>query len=201
MELVPERRNSLENKEARKRHAEWLQREHEQGARFCYVDECGYGMYTARTRGRSVRGLSAKRVADNQRMPNITLMCAICPGLGVIHSTTIVGGARQDQFDQFVRSLFECDFGEPMAPGHGRNRYIVFDNAPCHRGVEARVSEDMPEDCKLVRLPPYSCTLNSIENCFQSLKAHIKRKLSEHSPVVAMEGQSLVTARRQLSLH
>ena len=81
-------------------------------------------------------------------------MCAICPGLGVIHSTTIVGGARQDQFDQFVRSLFECDFGEPMVPVLDRNRYIVFDNAPCHRGVAARVSEDMPEECKLVCLPP-----------------------------------------------
>ena len=68
---------------------------------------------------------------------------------------------------------------------------VVFDNAQCHRGV----------DCKLVRLPPYSCTLNPIENCFQSLKAHIKRKLSEHGPVVAMEGQTLVTARRQLLLH
>ena len=162
MELVPERRNSLENKDSRKRHAEWLQREHEQGARFCYVDECGYGMYTARTRGKSVRRLPAKRVADNQRTPNITLMCAICPGLGVTHSTTIVGGARQDQFDQFVRSLFECDFGKPMVPGHGRNRYIVFDNAPCHRGVKARVSEDMPEDCNLfVFLPAAAPSIRS----------------------------------------
>ncbi len=71
MELITER-TSLENKEARKKHSEWLQREQEQGARFCYVDECGYGMYTARTRGRSVRGLPAKRVAENQLTPSIT---------------------------------------------------------------------------------------------------------------------------------
>ena len=66
------------------------------------MNECGYGMYTEHA-----RGLLAKRVADNQRTQNITLMCAICPGLGVIHSTRIVGEARQDQFDQFVKSLFE----------------------------------------------------------------------------------------------
>ena len=32
-------------------------------------------------------------------------------------------------------------------------------------------------------------------------KTHIKRKLSKHGTVVAMEGQTLVTARRQLLLH
>ena len=60
MKPVSERRISLENKDARKRHAEWLEREYDQGARFCYATECGYVMYTDRTQGRSVRGLLPK---------------------------------------------------------------------------------------------------------------------------------------------
>ena len=199
LELVPERRNCLENREARRRHAQWLQGAHEQGARFCFVDECGYNLYTARTRGRSVKGLPARKVVENQRTPHITIMCAVCPGIGLMHNATIVGGAKQEQFDNFVRALVSRDFGQPMVPHHDTNkRYIIYDNAPCHRGVEERLADSVPEDLELVRLPPYSCPLNPIEYCFQSVKAHIKRSLSQHGPVLPEEGQTLVAARRQL---
>ena len=52
LEFVPKRRNCLEIREARCRHVQWLQGAHEQGARFCFVDECSYNLYTARMRGR-----------------------------------------------------------------------------------------------------------------------------------------------------
>ena len=199
LELVPERRNCLENREARRRHAQWLQGAHEQGARFCFVDECGYNLYTARTRGRSVKGLPARKVVENQRTPHITIMCAVCPGIGLMHYATIVGGAKQEQFDNFVRALVSRDFGQPMVPHHDTTkRCIIYDNAPCHRGVEERLADSVPEDLELVRLPPYSCPLNPIEYCFQSVKAHIKRSLSQHDPVLPEEGQTLVAARRQL---
>ena len=48
LELLPSVRNSPANKECGRNHALWLQEQHEIVARFCYVDECGFGIYTAR---------------------------------------------------------------------------------------------------------------------------------------------------------
>jgi hypothetical protein len=115
LELLPERRNGQENKELRRQHAEWIQREHEQGARVCYVDEYGFDLYAARTKGRSVRDLPARRITGNQRQPHITLLCAISPGRGLIHSMTIVGGAKQEQFDQFIQELAGRDLIPALA--------------------------------------------------------------------------------------
>ena len=96
-------------------------------------------------------------------------------------------------------TLVNCNFGQPMVPHHDTNKcYIIFDNAPCHRGVEECLADSVPEDLELVRLPPYSCPLNPIEYCFQSVKAHIKCSLSQHGPVLPEEGQTLVATRRQL---
>lgn len=115
---------------------------------------------------------------------------------------TIVGGTKQEQFNQFIQELAGCDLGPVLASCHGgvQQQYIIFDNAPCHKGVETRVGDCLPLHVHLVCLPPYSCTLNPIEYCFQTLKAHMKCRLSEHSPVVAAEGQGLYQARRQLLL-
>ena len=111
LEQIPINRNCEELKASRREHATWLMSKHEMGARFCYVDECGFGLYTSRTRGRAVRGLPAKKITGNQRTPHITMLCAISPNVGLIHHTIIVGGARQSHFDQFIEELFGCDFG------------------------------------------------------------------------------------------
>ena len=129
--------------------------QHEMGARFCYVDECRFGLYTSRTRGRAVRGLPAKKITGNQRTPHITMLCAISPNVELIHRTIIVGGARQSHFDQIIEELFGCDFGQPLVESQGFDKtYIILDNAPCHRGVESRLSETIPRNFELVRLPP-----------------------------------------------
>ena len=56
LELIPSNRNSELNKQARREYGIWLHQQHESRARFCYVEICGHGLYTARTRGRSVIG-------------------------------------------------------------------------------------------------------------------------------------------------
>ena len=77
LEFIPTNRNSEHVKIARQEYALWLQLQHENRATFCYVDICGFGMYTARTRSRSVIGLPARRVTDDQRTPYITMVCII----------------------------------------------------------------------------------------------------------------------------
>ena len=202
LEQIPINRNWEELKASRKEHATWLMSQHEMGARFCYVDECGFGLYTSRTRGRAVRGLPAKKITGNQRTPHIKMLCAISPNVGLIHHTIIVGGARQSHFDQFIEELFGCDFGQPLVEIQGfDNTYIILDNAPCHRGVESRLSETIPTNFELVLLPPYSCELNPIEFTFNSAKAHIKRALSQHGPSIQSDGTTLASARRQVLLN
>ena len=157
--------------------------QHEMGACFCYVDECWFGLYTSRTRDRAVRGLPAKKITGNQRTPHITMLCVISTNMGLIHHTIIVGGARQSHFDQFIQELFDCDFGQSLVQCQEFCKTcIVLDNAPCHRGVEVRLNDIIPMNFELVRLPPYSCKLNPIEFTFNSLKAHVKRALSQHGP-------------------
>ena len=137
-------------------------------------------MYTARTRGRSVIGLPARRVTDSQRTPHITMLCAIIPTLGLIHSKTMIGGAKQSDSDDFITALFIINFRPVLE--HTENivkRFIILDNAPCHRVVESSV----PTNTELIRLPPYSYELNPIEMCFNNLKAYLKRTLSVHGPI------------------
>ena len=80
-------------------------------------------------------------------------------------------------------------------------RFIILDNAPCHRGVESRLLGSIPTNTELIHLPPYSCQLNPIEMCFNSLKAYLKRALSVHGPITASEGQTMVGARRRFLLN
>ena len=89
LESIPINRNTIEIKEARRSHALWLQSQHESGGRFSYVDETGFGLYTAGTRGRAVKGLPARKMVCNQRTPHITILCSICSSIGIIHHTYV----------------------------------------------------------------------------------------------------------------
>ena len=130
------------------------------------------------------------------------MLCAISPNVGLIHHTIIVGGARQSHFNQFIPDLFDCDFGQPLVQCQEFGKtYIVFDNAPCHRSVEIRLNDIITMNFELVRLPHYSCELNPMEFTFNSLKAHVKRALSQHGPYIPSVGTTFVAARRQLLLN
>ena len=41
----------------------------------------------------------------------MTLLCDISPTLGLIHSQTMIGGAKQRDFDDFITTLFDINFG------------------------------------------------------------------------------------------
>ena len=195
LELIPTYRNSEQVKTARREHALWLQSQQEHGAKYFYVDECGCGMYTARTRGRSVIGLPARGVTDSQRTPHITMLCAITPTMGLIHSKTMIGGAKQSDFDDFITALFSIYFGPTLEhTGNIVKRFIILDNAPFLLG-------SIPTNTELIRLPPYSYELNPIEMCFNSLKAYLNRVLSVNGPITASEGKTMVGARRQFLLN
>ena len=77
MGSIPINRNCNQVKVARKEYASCVLSQHEAGETFFYVDECGFGMYTVKTRGRAVKGSPANIIWCNQRTPHITLLCAV----------------------------------------------------------------------------------------------------------------------------
>ena len=119
----------------------------------------------------AVKGLPARKIVCIQRTPHITILCAICPSIGMIHHKIIPGGAKQEDFDIYISELFVLDFGQALEPRDGvEKRFVIMDNALCHRGVETRLAESLPSNLSLIRLSLYSCELNPIEFCLTALR-------------------------------
>ena len=71
-----------------------------------------------------------------------------------------------------------CNFLEETVqnlPANDEQPIFIFDNAPAHRRAG---SANLPDNCSVRWLPPYSPFLNIVENCFSQWKAAIKRDLA-----------------------
>ena len=81
---VPEGRNSPATKARRREFAIWLtvQAANEDCV---YTDECGFNVWTRRSRGHAVRGQPAVRRVHGQRGKNMTISLAISAQLGLVH--------------------------------------------------------------------------------------------------------------------
>ena len=108
------KRNSEELKASIREHASWLMSQHEMSARICYVNECGFGLYTSRAIGPAIRGLPARKVTG--RTPNITMLCTIHPKVGLIHHIIIVGGVRPGVLKLFapIPPWPSCELSRPL---------------------------------------------------------------------------------------
>ena len=84
METVPQDRNGPVVIDARRVYAAWYLEvtNMEQSPELIYVDESGFNLWTARTRGRARRGARAVRVVNGQRGANFTLILDMCPVSG-----------------------------------------------------------------------------------------------------------------------
>ena len=175
---IPHQRNSPETKEARRLYADFM---YERGLQLhrIYVDECGFNLYTRRSFGRAQVGERVSRTVGGDRGGNVTLIAAISDRAGLFHHQINFHTTTADVFSGFISELSALlEESEPSL--------ILFDNAPCHRGIQ----EQFPEtDMKF--LPPWSPFLNPIENCFSTLKAHIKNRLKDIA-----DSCTLVAARR-----
>ena len=176
VEVVPEARNSADNKAKRRDFAEWFQLvSHED---FVFIYESGFDLWQSRTRGRAKIGCPAKRVVDSQKTPHVTLILAVAPHHGIIHSQVLRGGAHKNHmlefFTEVIRSAEDAGLNNP---------WIILDNAPCHAGIEQALcdaNQVAPFPAyRIARLTPYSCELNPIESMFNVVKASAKQQLSE----------------------
>ena len=190
--LIPEARNSQENKMKRKEYATWYQSVSDEN--IIFLDESGFDLWQSRTRGRSLKGKPAKRIVSNQRLPHLTLMLAISSDFGNIYHTIKRGGTKKEDMTDFVKEVLHeteaLDVEHPI---------LVIDNAPCHRGLEDSLRIEGIPIHTIKRLPPYSCELNPIENVFNIIKANCKQLLTDMEDQ-REDGESKVSFRlRKLS--
>lgn len=158
---------------------------------FIFVDECGFNLFTARTRGRARINQRAIRQVTSSRGKNLNLLMAVTPAAGLYYYELEEGTITAARFDIFIQNL-ETVIGD-------FNVFIVMDNAPVHNGAQ------MDQDGHVIKkLPPYSPMLNPIENCFNCIKANVKQNLNlrMHEIVdrraAAAAGVTLVQHRRRI---
>lgn len=191
LHLAPADRNRQDVKEARRDYATWFLEEGQLSPVLIYIDECGYNLWTQRTRGRARTGERAVRVVGGERGRNLTLIMAISPQLGLVKASFHDGGTTKAVFQEFLESLLDI-VDEPASV------IFVMDNAPCHRGCHS--------PCTIKYLPAYSPMLNAIENAFSSWKAAVKTELARpetqarvrNRDAAAAAGETLVSWRRSI---
>ena len=194
LESIPINRNTIEIKEARPDHAFWLQSQHESGGRFCYVDETGFGLYTARTRGRAVKGLPARKIVCNQRTPHITILCTICPNIGMIHHK-IMSRCKTGRFRPlYFRTVCPRFRSSNRASWWSWKAFHYYGQCTMSSRCWNQVGREHTKQLEF----DTSSSIQLWVKSFNSVKASIKRALSINGPIIPTEGQTLVAARRHL---
>ena len=167
LEDAPAERNSERTKEQRHQFATWLMH-HVHGTEFIYIDEAGINLWMKRTRGRAVRGTRAVRVVQGRRGTNFTMTFAVSNISGLVHHELSEGGMTGERFVHFLQTVYT---------NHRANAVVfIVDNAAAHRPA---ANVQLPDDCGLCFLPPYSPFLNICENAFAIWKAEIKTTLAD----------------------
>ncbi|KAG3000828.1 hypothetical protein PC129_g245 [Phytophthora cactorum] len=132
---------------------------------------------------------------------NLQIQCAVPSAFGVVAYRTHRGSTKMQTNADFVEGLYKLIKESDVYKDEYTDKKIVvvFDNAPAHCQTESLVTKR--DGLVLLRLGPY----NPIENCFSSLKAHIKDYLAlmrneMNNPVLTMNGEpiSKTEARMQL---
>ena len=115
--------NSDHTKTIRMEYGNWMMGRGIQKPCLIFLDEFGFNVWTARTKGRSRIGTRAVRISCNQRGRNLTLCLAISPQLGYVHHRTVASGFSQQNFAEIL-SETDALIDSPFV--------ILFDNARAH---------------------------------------------------------------------
>lgn len=197
VENIPQARNSPENKEKRATYAQWF-RDHADES-FIFYDECGFDLWQTRNRGRAKVGVPVRRVINSQKTPHVTLLLAVSPNVGVVSYQVMSGGAKKADVTAFITRMLTTANEKGLY-----NMNVVIDNAPAHANIEqllnaAAVNEDAPlPHHSLIRLPPYSCELNPIENMFNVCKSAAKQALNNAHNANRLQNETLLAFRYRI---
>jgi transposase len=126
-----------------------------------YLDESGFNLHTTSNYGYSPKNVPAKLVVPANRGRNISLLMIIS-NVQILHYKLIVGSYNSTLLMEFLEECFERRI-------ISSSKIILMDNVKFHKTLEVKnflLSKSIIFDY----LPPYSPSLNPIEEVFSCLK-------------------------------
>ena len=174
LEDAPSQRNTDDTKRSRQQFAEWMMNEGTLArGELVFIDETGFNLHCARTRGRAHRGERAVRVVNGRRGGNYTLCLAISNTRGLIFHTLQDRGMTAEKFIEFL---------EAVSARSSPDSALLFDNAAAHRRALTERGPRLQPQQIVKAIPPYSPMLNIVENAISTFKAALKRDLEAERP-------------------
>lgn len=184
----PERANSEDNKIRRRDYVQQLLNYQADNMAILYMDETNFNLFISRKQGRSLKGTRCRHISAGSRGANIHVIGCI-GNLGLIYHQIRRGSFQKPQANEFLRNCLRAAREMYQTPV-----VLVADNAPCHADFERIFREEEFNDNHLLRLSPYSPSINPIELAWSSLKAAVKRNLAIQLPhILAGEGRVNLT--------
>ena len=175
----PQRRNELPTKALRASFVDAFWGGVYSGSMPVFLDETGFCLWTASRYGRAPAGQQAHVEVAASPGPNLTLVLAVCPTLGIVHHQLQVGGLHSADFHHFMVGLLHKLSGFP-----GLLFTVYSDNLRAHSPtVVADLFADSPHWFNF--LPPYSPFLNPTEEAFNVIKHAAKGRLLEKRGAMA----------------
>ena len=123
---------------------------------------------TGDTKGRCLRGARVGYIVEGHRGQNLTICLAISLLIGLVHSSTVIGGMTQELFSEFLMEL------AALHRVQEEQFFVLCDNARAHGNAP-----NMGDQAEVVYLPKYAPYLNACEMAGSCLKAAIKQCLTE----------------------
>ena len=179
--FVPERANSIENKNKHSLFCSKLLNYQSTGKPILFMDETNFNLHISRRDGRSLKGRQCNVVSAGTQGANIHVIGCIGPH-GLMYHEIQRGSFQKESAQSWMR---EC-LGDAKRQ-YGGLVVMVVDNAPCHSNIEKVFSEEEFRGCEVLRLGPYSPMFNPIEQVW-SFKVYVKQELAAKIvSILAME--------------
>lgn len=163
--------NSEINKRKRKEYVDKIMNRTGMGKTVIYIDETNVNLFLRRSQARARKGFRPAVKCAPSRGRNIHILGGISQH-GLVYWERRRGNYRKEDCNEWLRRMLRA-ITEPF-----HNIVVVCDNAPVHVDLERVAAEEEFLGVEIVRLGPYSAPLNPIEECWSTMKAAMKRDLS-----------------------
>lgn len=189
--IVPERRNSLDVIELRKKYAEQFLNLNffYNKDQIIFIDEVGFKVSSRPSRGRAPIGKPAISRVSRIRTRNISICCGMS-SQGIEYYIANLRPFKSNTFAYFIYELINII----KAKGYN-NALFIMDNVAFHKTIQVK-EFIIKSGFNFKYLPPYSPFLNPIENMFSKWKEYTKRQNIQSEEQLFKEiinGSNLIT--------
>ena len=197
--------NSNETKNKRQAYATQYMAKLDDGFVPVFQDETNFNMFCKRSNGRSKTGTRVHIVQPNSKGPNLHCIGAITQH-SLVMLQTRRGSLKAENFYGYLSTIVDNCLGRGI-----RKLLVVIDNAPAHSRAEDQLQQKLQtldpttfDAVELLRLSPYSPSLNPIENFWSKFKAEVKNEMRRRRSEITDNdigrepGESIVNKRLRI---